>query len=328
MGRSEHAFWEAYIWFSPEVKREVKVLYEGPWKDRQDYELTSYKLPAPQKLIEDYRTQATQHMELMSPPSGVDIFPMPQLIEGDTWVRQSEKGKFIWEIERIGDSGMILKQGENEYYYDNEFGEIKGISSGKTVYEFTPPYKGWHSYPLWVGKKWQNNFKEKNLEKGYIYAFNELVEVKDLENVETTAGIFKAMKIDITRVNLDTGGRWTYTVWYSPDVKAPIKSLSKDLPARNWTLAEFRLAKVEPPTKAPPVEKPFPPKLDVTPRSANTVVVTGTSANIRSGAGNEFSVVTTLKHGDKLILLGEHGEWFNVRSESGQEGWINNKFVK
>jgi hypothetical protein len=77
------------------------------------------------------------------------------------------------------------------------------------------------------------------------------------------------------------------------------------------------------PEAKPKLLAPVPPSL-----SANIVVVTGTSANIRSGSGNEFSIVTTVKQGDKLILLGEYGEWFNVRLENGQEGWINNRFAK
>jgi len=64
------------------------------------------------------------------------------------------------------------------------------------------------------------------------------------------------------------------------------------------------------------------------PQGTNIVTVTGTSANIRSGAGNEFPTVAAVKQGDKLILLGEYGEWFNVRSESDSEGWINSRFVK
>ena len=59
----------------------------------------------------------------------------------------------------------------------------------------------------------------------------------------------------------------------------------------------------------------------------NFVTVTGTSANIRSNAGNEFATITTVKQGDKLALLGEYGEWFNVRLENGQEGWINKMFT-
>jgi|GEM_PF-955640 len=63
-------------------------------------------------------------------------------------------------------------------------------------------------------------------------------------------------------------------------------------------------------------------------RAPNTTVVTGTFANIRSAAGDEFPILTVVKKGDKLILLGESGDWFNVRLEHGQEGWINSRFVK
>ena len=67
-----------------------------------------------------------------------------------------------------------------------------------------------------------------------------------------------------------------------------------------------------------------PPSLGTT----TVVTVTWTSANIRSGAGNEFPVVTTVKQGDKLTVIGESGEWFNVRLENGQEGWIKSTVVK
>jgi hypothetical protein len=63
-------------------------------------------------------------------------------------------------------------------------------------------------------------------------------------------------------------------------------------------------------------------------QAPNIVIVTGTFANIRSGAGDEFPIVTAVRRGDKLILLGESGEWLNVRLENGQEGWINCRFVK
>lgn len=87
--------------------------------------------------------------------------------------------------------------------------------------------------------------------------------------------------------------------------------------------------KPQPPLpEKPQTIKPITPPTVTSPPVINTVVVTGTFANIRSGAGNEFSIVTTVKQGDKLILLGEHGEWFNVRLENGQEGWINKRFVK
>ena len=76
------------------------------------------------------------------------------------------------------------------------------------------------------------------------------------------------------------------------------------------------------PSVAPsPASAPPPP-------NAGFVIVTGTTANIRAGAGNEFPIVTTVNQGAKLTLLGEYGKWFNVRLENGQEGWINSRFVQ
>jgi hypothetical protein len=71
------------------------------------------------------------------------------------------------------------------------------------------------------------------------------------------------------------------------------------------------------------------PQPIVPPPSKNIVTVTWTSADIRSGAGSEFPVVTNVKQGDKLLLLGEDGEWFKVQLEDGsQEGWISGGVVK
>ena len=64
------------------------------------------------------------------------------------------------------------------------------------------------------------------------------------------------------------------------------------------------------------------------PGTGNIITVRWTFANIRSGAGDNYPVVTTVKQGDKLTVIGESGEWFNVRLENGQEGWISNKVVK
>lgn len=78
-----------------------------------------------------------------------------------------------------------------------------------------------------------------------------------------------------------------------------------------------------------PPEKPVTPA-PTTPSSnpANIITVRWTFANIRSGAGDDYPVVTTVKQGDKLVVIGELGEWFNVRLGDGQEGWIRNRVVK
>jgi hypothetical protein len=80
---------------------------------------------------------------------------------------------------------------------------------------------------------------------------------------------------------------------------------------------------VTPPEK-PTTSTPVTPSMG----TEKTVTVTWTFANIRSDAGDNYPVVTTVKQGDKLTVIGESGEWFNVRLEGGQQGWISNKVVK
>jgi len=81
--------------------------------------------------------------------------------------------------------------------------------------------------------------------------------------------------------------------------------------------------------KVPPPEKPS-ISTPVAPASgkANIATVIWTFANIRSGPGNNYPLVTTVKQGDKLTVIGESGEWLNVRLVDGQQGWVSNRVVK
>ena len=83
-----------------------------------------------------------------------------------------------------------------------------------------------------------------------------------------------------------------------------------------------------PATVRSPSVPPEEPTTSITaplPAGTDVVTVTWTFANIRSGAGDDFSLLTTVKRGDRLTVIGEDGDWLNVRLENGQEGWINSK---
>jgi hypothetical protein len=81
-------------------------------------------------------------------------------------------------------------------------------------------------------------------------------------------------------------------------------------------------------SKSSPPGGPGDSKAVTSSAGADVVTVTWTFANIRSGAGNDFSLVTTVKQGDRLRVIGEDGDWLNVRLENGQEGWIDGKKVR
>jgi hypothetical protein len=210
----------------------------------------------------------------------------------------------------------------------------------------------WHfDFPLYVGKKWEKMVSGTDtiaVQRNYLYAYR----VLSFEAVTVLAGTFKAFKIEREQRDFaQSGGSSVITyLWYCPELKREVKfgrgpvSGSWRVTGQGYELKSFKLAenqpttpeiksstdKVESTTKPQviPTEKP---KISISvtpPQGTNFVTVTGTSANIRSGAGNEFPPITIVKQGDKLILLGEYGEWVNVRLENRQEGWINRKFAK
>jgi phospholipid-binding lipoprotein MlaA len=94
--------------------------------------------------------------------------------------------------------------------------------------------------------------------------------------------------------------------------------------------------KVEVITKTPPLE----PKMKKTEQVPSNVeeklsfsardrkTVTWTFVVIRWGARNDYPIVAIVNQGDKLSIIGESGEWFYVRLENGQHGWVSNRVVE
>ena len=70
-----------------------------------------------------------------------------------------------------------------------------------------------------------------------------------------------------------------------------------------------------------PIPEPVVPETEM-------VSVTASVVNIRSGPGTKNKVVTTVRMGDELEMLGEEGSWYNVKLSNGTEGWIYKKFVQ
>ena len=56
--------------------------------------------------------------------------------------------------------------------------------------------------------------------------------------------------------------------------------------------------------------------------SSDIVVVKAFKANIRRSNTTNSPIVTTAKRGEKLVILREKGDWYQVQTESGVMGWI------
>ncbi|MBU4260389.1 MAG: SH3 domain-containing protein [Proteobacteria bacterium] len=55
--------------------------------------------------------------------------------------------------------------------------------------------------------------------------------------------------------------------------------------------------------------------------SGEMVVVVPESLNVRSGPGENFSVVFSAKGGDRLSVLEKQDKWLRVKAQDGREGW-------
>jgi tetratricopeptide (TPR) repeat protein len=77
-----------------------------------------------------------------------------------------------------------------------------------------------------------------------------------------------------------------------------------------------------------PVEQKEKPPLESSVASSKVVSVTASLVNVRAGASIKNRVITTVKRGDRLNVLGETDAWYNVRLPNGTEGWVHTKAVK
>lgn len=85
------------------------------------------------------------------------------------------------------------------------------------------------------------------------------------------------------------------------------------------TFARLPTVTPEPPAPAPgPVSDPFP---TVTPRPLTGTVIVG--ANVRTGPGINFTVITTIVAGNRVTLRGQSEGWYQVVTPDGTEGWMS-----
>jgi SH3-like domain-containing protein len=59
----------------------------------------------------------------------------------------------------------------------------------------------------------------------------------------------------------------------------------------------------------------------------NSAVVTATKANLRSGAGIQFMVVSQVDFGAVLLVHNIKGDWYMVTTPGGVEGWLSRELV-
>ncbi|MBN3038835.1 MAG: SH3 domain-containing protein [Candidatus Omnitrophica bacterium] len=57
-------------------------------------------------------------------------------------------------------------------------------------------------------------------------------------------------------------------------------------------------------------------------------IVQGDRLRVRSGPGNNFTVLGVLNEGDRIKVLGHDGDWLKITPPEGCSAWISKKFVR
>ena len=59
-----------------------------------------------------------------------------------------------------------------------------------------------------------------------------------------------------------------------------------------------------------------------------TGVLTGDSVRIRARPGLNYSVLTQVNKGDKVIVVGLEGDWLKIQLPQDCTGWVHSDYVK
>ena len=59
-----------------------------------------------------------------------------------------------------------------------------------------------------------------------------------------------------------------------------------------------------------------------------TAIVTGTTVNVRAGAGTNFTSVGQLKKDERVFVLGKTGDWLQIQPKEGMFAWVKKDFVE
>lgn len=162
--------------------------------------------------------------------AGDEVAPAPQMVVGEEWVLRTHRGLRFHKVLDVGaDGGFTVEVKDEEGVvlwhrkYDSDY-RILGtnfLTSGDNSRPEAPWDKGLN-FPLFIGKKWQDEFRGEGAD-GTLRIFNNTWEVEKTEMVETPVGTLRAFKIHRNYTASGMRQRRDQYYWYSPEVKIVIK---------------------------------------------------------------------------------------------------------
>jgi uncharacterized protein YgiM (DUF1202 family) len=57
-------------------------------------------------------------------------------------------------------------------------------------------------------------------------------------------------------------------------------------------------------------------------------VVTATRLNVRSGPSTNYSSIHTLWQGNQVKVIGQSGDWYQIKLSDGRTGWVSKTYLR
>ncbi|KPJ78714.1 MAG: hypothetical protein AMJ54_01930 [Deltaproteobacteria bacterium SG8_13] len=164
------------------------------------------------------------------PPPGEPVETAPQMVLGEQWVVKNHRGLRTHKVIEVKPDGKFVvevknEQGEILWHRNYDIGyHILGTDfiAPRDKSRTGAPWERALNFPLFVGKKWQNEIEGEGADN-ITRKFKNSWEVEKIETIDTPAGKYRAWKIhrSFTAPNL-RGTREQY-YWYAPDAKIVVK---------------------------------------------------------------------------------------------------------
>jgi hypothetical protein len=173
-------------------------------------------------VVQVAQESATQQT-IESKPTALKI-ERPEWKVGDQWrygwKRADTSGTLTREIVREeafgGVPSYVVRAGKSENFYTKDvLGLLATMSGGKVTFKRNAPYQPL-SWPLEVGKEWENSYTLERIEEKSSQTFDNRVVVAKVEEVKVPAGTYEAVKVEVYSAH---SGNLLSEYWYSPQVK-------------------------------------------------------------------------------------------------------------
>jgi uncharacterized caspase-like protein len=169
---------------------------------------------------------------------GESTVDFPHMAVGDQWVLMTHRGLRSHSVIEVKPDGSFVVEVKNKEgmalwhrHYDRGYRILKtDLMAPAEKAKWEAPWEKTLNFPLFIGKKWQDEYKAMGADEVPRHYRNSY-EVQKIETVTTPAGTFNAFKIHRSFLATGIQKNQDQYYWYAPDAKVVVKL---------WHVGDFR----------------------------------------------------------------------------------------